>query len=824
MPIPTVKIVRRFLIGVIFLVLLLVLGNYIQNWRNRSAARNEAHPILSSEMTLSAEGMEYSENRSGTARFKLRAKKRLETIKGKNFLQGIEAFNFNPDGSVKNSIHSKKAEFDQARGLIYFSEDVKIWLSEGLELLTHSLHYDQNTSLGATEDRLELHSSSTTGSASGIRFDQKNGLLDLRSDVDLIIIQKRTHPDGATEDTPIHITSEKASLSESLRLIQFQGAARIKTETESLSGDRIEAVLSADQKHFLSLTSIGNAAYQAKESQETRNLSGNRIEMKMEETSGALQRVRVMDQASFSSIAKFDAMNLRAAEIILDIEPGNGFPTQVRGGPGVQFDFRNGNEQNKGSGNEFTAAFTPGTKNLESIQISGRAAIHKTGKDLAENDLEAENIRLFFKEVEGRSALEKFQASNAAKWISRPSNKSEISKKLLASFLEVSYASKGEYPDSGVASGDVSLNAIPAKTTDAPFLRQLLANYVRFHFYPGNSQLKDLYAEGRVRVDYEKTAEKKAARQKFHTESDKMQVDFQASSNESAIEKAVQWGNFRYSDEFKNAVAGRCDYEAGKERLILKESPKIIDSQTGTTSGEQIEYHQKQKMLYVHRGVRSILSSKKGDSSLFGSSDSASPAVVTADEMRYSSESEQARYTGDVLLLSADQRLQSNELEIFNGGKQVAAQGEIKHSIYRAGSNPSKTNSPKRDSKKNNISTNMPINVQSAKLRFVRETNIIHYSGDVNLQTADYSISSETLDVQWDKEVKRIKRATGRDKVVIHNENRIGKGDIAEYYLDPERFEIIGSPARIEDPAKMRSFGRRLTFFVVEEKTQFKTE
>jgi LPS export ABC transporter protein LptC len=806
---PTVIIVRRFLIGVILLVIFLVLGNYIQTWRHRSTASKEKHQILSQETSLSAEGIEYSENRNGTVRFKLRAEKRLETLEGKNFLQGIEAFNFNPDGSTKNSIHSQKAEYDRERRLVDFFGNVKMRLSDGIELLTDSLHYDQNTNLGVTKDRLQLHSSTAEGSASGIRFDQENGALELISHVDFSTVQKRTKPDGSTESVQIHATSETAFLSEAMRKIRFLGKAHIETGTDTLDGDVIQAVWSADQKHILSLTSIGHAAYQSQDPKQIRRLNGDRIEVGMDEATSALQNVRVTGKAAFSSISKdkSEEMNLSAAEIYFQIDPATELPVQLESKIDVQFDIKDGNKRNKGAGDYLLAAFASGTKQLETIYINNHAIIRTAGEDLTENELQADKIRLFFRGVDGRTVLNKFQADGSAQWMSRSSKSSEISKKLTASSLEINYSDKGEFPDHGVASGDVSLTAVPPPTSAGPFLRQLLADTVRFHFYPANNRIKDMDGEGCVRVNYEK----KTAQQNFHTESDKIHVTFLPSAKEGAVEKAEQSGNFRYSDDSKKAFAGKCDYDAAKELMVMSESPRIVDNQMGTTSGNQIKYDQKQKILYVLGGVRSIISSKKGDVSLLGSSESAFPTVVTSDIMQYSSESSQARYTGNVLLLSKEQRLQSEQLEILQGGEQMTAQGQIRHFLYGAG-----TQNGSQKKKRN--SDNMTISVQSAKMKYLKETDKVTYYGNVYLQSTDYDIASEVLDVQWDKEAKKIKKATAREKVVIHKETRVGKGEFAEYYLNPERFEIVGSPAKIDDPKKGRASGPRLTFYVAEDK------
>jgi lipopolysaccharide export system protein LptA len=811
---PIVKHLRRLLIGVIILVLMAVSANFFYTRRHRSQTSKEAHHILSPDMILSAEREEYAENRNGAVQFKIRADKRIETRMGKNYLQGIEAFDLNPDGSVRNTIHSQIAEYDREHGLADFSRDVRIRLSNGIELQTDSMHYDRNTNLGTTSDRLQLRSSAASGTAIGMRFDSEKTSLDF-GNVDLVMVQKRMKPDGKAEDVKVHISSEKAFLSESARIFRFQGKANIDTGYETFSGDEIEAVLSADQKHFRTITSSGHSVYQRKETEETVLLSGDRIEVGMDEASGALKNLRVSGHAAYSSISENEEKNLNAAEIYLELDPARSLPVQFWSRTGVRFHIKDGNERKVVSADQLQATFIQGSKNLEKLHAIKNASIYEIGNGMAETELKAEDIQLFFAETESRARLEKVRASGSVHWTSTPSKQKnsispEAARQLIASLLEIKYSGDGESPESGFASGDVLLNSIPTGSSTNPLIRQLLANYVRFQFYPRESRLKDMYAEGRVRVKYEKTPA-----QQFQTESDKMQVAFQPSGNESAIESATQWGHFIYKDDSKTATSGKCDFEDAGERMVLRESPKITDSHMGETRGDEIEYDQKRKILFVHRGVRTVFSQQKG--TFWGSSGSSFPIVITADEMKYSSELAQARYNGNVDLLSEDQRLQSQELEIINSGEQVFAQGGIRHYVYRTGTGQS------RALKKAGGSADTAMNIQCAGLQYTKETNTITYSGNALLHSADYDISSDKLVVKWEKEGKRIERATAHKKVVIHQGNRICRGEIADYYLAPERFEVSGSPAEIDDPGKVKSTAGHLVSFVVDSVADSKT-
>ena len=187
---PPIKIMRRSLMGVILLVLLAVLFNYLQTWRRRNGPQKKSPEILSSEIVRSVEGLDYSDYRDGILHFKIHARKVLDNREKKSFLEGIEAHDFNADGSTRNEIRSRYATYDQDRNIVDFSGDVQVFLAKEIELRTDSLHYDLNSSVGNTAETLQLNAHGASGTARGARFDQKKGDLDLGSEVDFSLAQK----------------------------------------------------------------------------------------------------------------------------------------------------------------------------------------------------------------------------------------------------------------------------------------------------------------------------------------------------------------------------------------------------------------------------------------------------------------------------------------------------------------------------------------------------------------------------------------------------------------------------------------------------------
>ncbi len=819
---PSVKNLRRLLIGVIILILIALFFNYLQIRRKRARVVHPAPQILTSEMKSSASDIEHTEYRNGAMRFRIHARQLLESREGKNTLQGFEAHDFNPDGSIRNVIRSRNAEEDPDRKIADFSGDVHLFIGKQIEVQTDSLHYDLNLGLGTTPDLLRLYSDQVRGTARGLRFDQNQKSMALGSAVDLILTQNvKSGTEAKVEH--FHATSEQAYCSETANRILFQGKARIQSETQTLSGESIEAVLDSSQKRIKSLTAVGKAAYEEAKEGEKQSLGGDRIVFGMN-PDGTLQKIDVLGQASYSSSSSSDEQNLRGGEIHMELDD-KGLPSQVKARTAVSFDLKRGNDRTLISGEQLDAVFAAGTKHLETIHICEHARMSTAvASNSGESELQADDIRMSLREMNGRSALQKIRAEGSARYISKPAGKDGMSpepaRSLSAALLEIFQSADGDYFESGSASGKVIISEDSNGQTADVQLKQLLADKARFHFFPGNNQLKDLDAEGQVQIAYERKSGKSSEVEEFHTASDQMSSAFVLDAGHSTVESSAQWGNFIYFDNAKRrATSGRCDYDAGRQVLRLTQSPKIYD-ETKSTAGIVMDLDQKSKLFSVHGNVLSRINSQKGDGSFLGTSSSSSPAIVKADEMSYWTDTGRIHYAGAVHLLSEDQQLQADVLDISNGMERVDAQGSILHRILKDTSKHSvtKPNEPKHAKPDDGVPDPATV-IQSSTMMYLKKDNILKYSEKVTLHSRDIALSSDYLDAALDPDGKP-KHLTARGHAVVNMGVSQCKGDTADYYADERKVVVTGNPAEIHDPSKGRSFARRLTYFDTDDRIQ----
>ncbi|MBN1569618.1 MAG: LPS export ABC transporter periplasmic protein LptC [Acidobacteria bacterium] len=821
-----VKRIRWSLIGLIVLVLLAVAFNYIYTWYQRARSVQKAARILSSDMLRSFDRIEYTEYadyQKTVPRFKLSARRGHEDREGRSFLEEIEAYDFNPDGSVRNEIRSRKAEYDKNRKLADFTGDVRLFLGKGVELRMHSLHYDFSSRTGTTEDKLEFITDAARGSARGARFDQNHGFMDFKNEVDFALTTRIPDAHGSAESEKFHASSNRAFCTDQLYKIVFQGKARIESESSLLSGDDIEAYLGPERKALTSLIAIGNAQYRSGDSAQTQALRGDRMVFNIG-ASQTLEKISVTGQAEFLSSNTAGEQVLRGGEIDLEFDAVTNMPGRILGRNGVSFSSKHGGEQMQVAGEQLTAAFISGTGNLESIHVEKQASmLVRNDAEAMRNELRAADIRIGFRQADERMMMDKLRAEGSVRWLLKPpaersSGRREPARTLTASVLEMFYSKEGDFFESGTASGGVEIRESGNESGADGQTRRMSADLVRFHFFPGNNRLREMEGEGHVRLIQEKKggSREKSGLGSFRTSSEMMKVVFSLQQKESAVESMAQWGSFRYEDASMTATAGRCDYDARKKLLTLRESPQISNDRNSTT-GKWMEYEQRAGVLSVHGRVRSLLSAGKDQNSIFYSSSSSSPAIVTADEMKYWTADRRARYSGKVQLLSENGQLQAGWLGILESGESVEAGDGIRHYFIPE---REESKSPQRTDK--NIEAQSPgsktVIIHGSSLNYLRKSNTINYQGAVTAHSGDIDMASKSLEVRVADEGGSIEHAVARGNVIIRQGARVGKGDRAEYFLDQRKFVLFGNLAEFSDPERGRSFGSQLTYFIADDR------
>lgn len=829
MKVAQVQLFRKALVGLILVVMAAVALNYVHTWRTRARIVTQAAKILSTDMLRSADAIEYSEQENGVMHFKLHAEKLLESRKGINQLEGIDAYDYGPDGKPKNHIRSRKAEYDREQRRAFFFGDVQIQASPDIELRTDSLHYDLGANSGNTDELVNITSHEAHGSAKGVRYDQTQGTLELLSNVDFVVKHKAPGQGPERKSEDMRVLSDHGFYSESTRTFRLSGHTRIESAGTSLSGDQVEAAFSPDKKRLTSLNCTGNAVYTSRDSDENRTLRGEQMVFVIDPSLRTIKRIDIFRSAGLSMTSPASDQLLTGAELHMVLDPEKGFPTGLESAGAVSFKSRRDRDQSSVEGEKLAATFKTGSNMLDTMRVWGGAKMSsRSGSDSASDSLEAGEIRLRFGGLNGRSVLSGLEAENSVRWISTPprpaqGKQPQAARSLSGSLLKMNYSDSGEFLESGQASGGVTLTGIPLRESGQIEIRRMQADAVRFGFYARSNKLRSVDADDHVTIFYRSAPSEKEQKpaQEFNTSSTKMRARF--SEIDGSAESVQQIGNFNYRDGSRTATSDTGDYDAGKQVLLLKGSPRIVD-ETAITTGEILHYDRANKVLRVNGRVRSALRPKDSDQTPFSSSSgSASPSVVMSEKMEYWTDTSEARYSGKVQMLSESSQLSARSLNFKDAGSQVVAEGDVRHLLSRAqGQDKKKTAGQKPESKSapdsKSKSSDSPVLVQCMRLQYSKDRNSIHYEGEVTLQSDDMWMASDSLDALIRPDGKEIERAAARGQLYLKQAGREVHGQDGDYDLQSGKIVVTGSPAEVRDPLKGKSSARRLTFFTADDR------
>jgi len=803
-----VRYFRRILLGVIVMLLAAVAVNYCLIWRSRGRPVAQVPDILAPDLLRAARDIEYTERRSGKIQFKLQAERLRETRGGKILLDGIQAFDLNPDGSTRNLILSRQAEYDRQAKHAVFEGDVRIRMGDTVWLKTDSLDYDMSSGVGQTEDRIAIEAPEVRGSALGMRYATPSRELELRGSLDFTVRRVQIDPSGSAQEESYAINSERGYYFGENRQFRFEGHTRLESQDGRIVAEMVEAQLSPDETKLLWLHCFGDASYESRSEAGDATLRGERMYIDLGDTA-PIRRIEVGGNAGLVQTSAVGGQDLRAERIVLSFDPSLHLPNAIESNGKVLLVIDDESGKTLMRGERLESAFGGGGRYLESVVVSEDSSISfLTPSGKPGEQLFADEIRLSFGQVEGTSVLKEIAAERSVSWsstsLSAPvASSAAYARKVEAQSLRLIYSQGTNELEAGRAAGNVVISVLDLGHPDNSTTRKMSCREADVYFHPGGKALKTLQSRGNVEVYVRTAADPEhgsAAAGEFHTSSDYLSAIFRES--DGAAERISQWGNFRYRDAYRRASADRCDYQAAQEVLTLSGFPQVID-QNGTTGGAEMQYWQGREILQVKGMVRTVLAAG-GDVARnlgAGPSNSSSPTIITAEELEYLTSGGRASYQGNVQLLSERGQLCASKLGIEGDGSLMTATGGVQHTIF----------SPNRSAEE-------PTLITSSALQYSTGSQAIVYQGSVTLKTKDMQMSSDVLEGLVDPEAGRIRRALAQGKIRIMQGGRVAEGDAAEYMLDPGVVVVTGQPAKISDPARGRSLARRLTFYMADDR------
>jgi lipopolysaccharide export system protein LptA len=203
---------------------------------------------LISNVQSVGEGFEMVETKDGRKVFRLLFAKDTQYEGERHELEKVDLVAFDDKPGKNVQIISDRGTYLREQGILTFAGNVKVTSSDGLEVTTESLKYEQEVDLASTDLAIQFRQGEISGSAIGAQLHTKSRILTLLNDARVISNNpefNKPNPDKKSEP-PVEIRSDRANYSESDGLIRFEGNARAVQGDKYAQADLITGVISRD--------------------------------------------------------------------------------------------------------------------------------------------------------------------------------------------------------------------------------------------------------------------------------------------------------------------------------------------------------------------------------------------------------------------------------------------------------------------------------------------------------------------------------------------------------------------------------------------------
>jgi lipopolysaccharide export system protein LptA len=274
-----------------------------------------------------------------------------------------------------------------------------------------------------------------------------------------------------------------------------------------------------------------------------------------------------------------------------------------------------------------------------------------------------------------------------------------------------------------------------------------------------------------------------------------------------------QWGEFRYQEGSRRAVADKGTLDEARDTLALSGKARVWD-ETGSTAADELILARASGDLTAAGNVRTTrLDDKKAASDLLASGE---PVHATARRMVAANRRTNIVYEGDAVLWQGANRLRAERIEIDRNLRRLSAAGNVTSQLLEKANSGAAGDgeAPKY------------LLVQAAEMVYVEPASEAHYRENVRLRRGALEVAAHELRAHFsksgeaqsgdDSEMALEWAAADGQVTIIERQGehtRVGSGEHAEYYAREEKIVLNGGRPKLVDSIRGTTEGRRLTYF-----------
>ena len=288
----------------------------------------KAEARLKANVTSRVEGYEsVVMDDKGREKYRLRAAVDTAFDDGRHEMEKVDLTAFGEiqkDGKPKTvRITSERGEYTPAQNLVTFEKNVIVTSSDGLEVTSEKLNYDQKTEIASTDVAVQFKHGEINGSSVGAQLYAKEHLLNLWKEARIVATPTTPDPKDPKKKNgqPVEMRSDKASYAELQGVARFDGNANITQGEKLARADLITGIVNPQTKKLDRVEMRGNSFLKSQEKTRTSELQARDMDFYFDEVQHLKQAV-ARGSAKATSLEKDSPREISAEQIDAYYLPG----------------------------------------------------------------------------------------------------------------------------------------------------------------------------------------------------------------------------------------------------------------------------------------------------------------------------------------------------------------------------------------------------------------------------------------------------------------------------------------------------------------------
>lgn len=254
---------RWFSLVLLAVTVMVVVASFIRSRRQpRPPGPVRAESVLKANVTSIVEGYRYVGNRDGRETFRLLAARDTAYEDGRHEMEKVDLTAFGELEGKSLRILAEKGLWDQPRSIVTFIGNVRVSSSDGLEVVTESLRYEQLAELAATEMPVHFRRADLSGSSTGALLYTKTRNLALLRDA---VVTSADPDPNYKGGLPVTIRGNKANFAEPDGIARFEGSSTLTQGEKSAAADAITLIVNPLSKKLERVEMRANSQLSSRE-------------------------------------------------------------------------------------------------------------------------------------------------------------------------------------------------------------------------------------------------------------------------------------------------------------------------------------------------------------------------------------------------------------------------------------------------------------------------------------------------------------------------------------------------------------------------------